>query len=91
VEAHVTEMDVYQGPAGAFPDPFEHQKEIFYNVAHTCLQDSNCKEFSVWGVADRTAWHPGGGLADTAPLLFDENYAKKPAYFGVLQALKEGR
>jgi endo-1,4-beta-xylanase len=91
VEAHVTEMDVYQGPAGAFPDAFAKQKEIFYNIAHTCLQDSNCKEFSVWGVGDRNAWHPGGGLSDTAPLLFDESYGKKPAYFGVLQALKEGR
>lgn len=91
VEAHVTEMDVYQGPAGAFPDPFAKQKEIFYNIARSCLQDSNCKEFSVWGVADRTAWHPGGGLSDTAPLLLDESYQKKPAYFGVLQALKEGR
>jgi GH35 family endo-1,4-beta-xylanase len=47
--------------------------------------------FSVWGVGDRNAWHPGGGLSDTAPLLFDESYGKKPAYFGVLQALKEGR
>jgi len=91
VEAHVTEMDVYQGPAGAFPDAFAKQKEIFYNIAKTCLQDSNCKEFSVWGVGDRNAWHPAGGLSDTAPLLFDENYGKKPAYFGVLQALKEGR
>jgi endo-1,4-beta-xylanase len=91
VEAHVTEMDVYQGPAGAFPDPFAKQKEIFYNITHACLQDTNCKEFSVWGVGDRNAWHPAGGLSDTAPLLFDESYNKKSAYFGVLQALMEGR
>ncbi|MFZ0759280.1 MAG: endo-1,4-beta-xylanase [Candidatus Sulfotelmatobacter sp.] len=93
VEAQVTEMDVYQGPPGAFPDPFAVQKQIFYNIAHTCLQDSNCKGFSVWGLGDRNAWHPQfrGGLSDTAPLLFDENYNKKPAYFGLLEALKQGR
>jgi hypothetical protein len=26
---------------------------------------------------------------DAKPLLFDEEYRKKPAYFGVLQALQE--
>jgi len=30
-------------------------------------------------------------LLDANPVLFDGRYNKKPAYYGVLQALKEGR
>jgi endo-1,4-beta-xylanase len=92
VQAFVTEMDVYQGPPGAFPDAFGHQKEIIYNVAHTCLKDTNCKGLTVWGVSDKNAWQPKfRNINDTKPLLFDENYERKPAYNGLLQALKEGR
>ena len=92
VQAMVTEMDVYQGHAGAFSDNIGHQKEIFYNVARACLKDSNCKGFTVWGTSDKGAWQPAfRGITDTKPLLFDDSYQKKPAYFGLLQALKEGR
>ncbi len=88
----VTEMDVYQGPGGAFPDPYENQKTIFYNIVHACLKDPICTTFSVWGLTDDSSWlHEAKGLTDANPLLFDANYKKKPAYYGVLQALKDGR
>lgn len=90
--AQVTEMDVYQGPEGSFQDPYENQKSVFYNIAHACLKDSNCTTFTVWGVADQFSWlHEAKGLTDANPLLFDSQFRKKPAYYGVLQALKEGR
>jgi endo-1,4-beta-xylanase len=92
LQVQVTEMDVYQGPAGAFQDPYENQKQIFYNIAHTCLKDSNCTTFTVWGLNDEFTWLRGAkGLNDANPVLFDAHYKKKPAYDGVLQALKEGR
>ena len=92
VQVYISEMDVYQGPPGAFPDPMEHQRQIYHDVLATCLADSNCKGFNTWGVSDARSWltqkamnpHP-----DARPLLFDEQYQKKPAYFGVLQALQE--
>ena len=92
VTVQVTEMDVYQGPAGAFQDPYENQKQIFYNIAHACLKDSNCTTFTVWGLYDSASWlHEAKGLTDANPVLFDSNYKKKPAYYGVLEALKDGR
>jgi endo-1,4-beta-xylanase len=92
LQAQVTEMDVYQGPAGAFQDPYENQKQIFYNIAHACLKDSNCTTFTVWGLYDEATWLRGAkGLTDANPVLFDSNYKKKPAYYGVLEALKDGR
>jgi endo-1,4-beta-xylanase len=93
VKVHVTEMDVYQGP-GSTPESFARQKEIFYNVVHTCLRDSNCIGFMTWGIADRYTWlrtTDWKNLPDAKPLLFDDQYNKKPAYYGVLQALEEGR
>jgi len=93
VKVHVTEMDVYQGP-NATAETFGKQKEIFYNVVHTCLKDSNCIGFMTWGIADRYSWlrtSDWKNLPDAKPVLFDDDYQKKPAYYGVLQALKEGR
>lgn len=94
VKVHVTEMDVYQGPANGTSDVFGKQRDVFYNVTHTCLQDSNCIGFMTWGIADRYTWlrtSDWKNFPDAKPVMFDDNFEKKPAYFGVLQALKEGR
>lgn len=93
VKVHITEMDVYQGPDDT-PEAFNKQKEVFYNVVHTCLKDSNCIGFMTWGIADRYTWlrtSDWKNLPNAKPVLFDDSYAKKPAYYGVLQALQEGR
>jgi len=93
VKVHVTEMDVYQGPDDT-PEAFAKQKEVFYNVTHACVKDSNCIGFMTWGIADRYTWlrtSDWKNFPNAKPVLFDEQYGKKPAYYGVLQALKEGR
>jgi endo-1,4-beta-xylanase len=93
VKVHISEMDVYQGPTNS-PEAFAKQKEIFYNIVHTCLLDSNCIGFMTWGIADRYTWlrtSDWKNMPDAKPVLFDDDYKKKPAYYGVLQALKEGR
>lgn len=92
VKVYITEMDVYQGPEGAIPNAMENQKKIYHDIAATCLADSNCKGLTVWDLSDKDTWlankqmnpHP-----DAKPDLFDENHNKKPAYYGVLEALKE--
>ncbi len=92
VQAYITEMDVYQGPPGAFPDAMERQKQIYHDVAATCLADSNCNTLIFFGVSDIRTWLRAkvrDPRADAEPLLFDEMFQPKPAYFGVLQALEE--
>jgi endo-1,4-beta-xylanase len=92
VQAYITEMDVYQGPPGALPDPMERQKQIYHDVAATCLADSNCNTLIVFGLSDIRTWLRAKvrePRADAQPLLFDEMYQPKPAYYGVLQALQE--
>jgi endo-1,4-beta-xylanase len=90
VKVHITEMDVFQGPDDS-PEVFEKQKEIYYNVVHTCLKDSNCVGFTTWGIADRYSFLRTQDQPNAKQTMFDENYGKKPAYYGVLQALQEGR
>jgi endo-1,4-beta-xylanase len=91
VKAMVTEMDVYQGPQGSNSDPMKRQRDIYHDTVAACLADSNCIAFYTWGVTDAHSWlrgRPNNALPDAKPLLFDEGYKKKPAYFGVLEALK---
>jgi endo-1,4-beta-xylanase len=92
VQVYVTEMDVYQGPPGFVPDPFLRQQQIYHDVLAACLASTACKAFYTWGLTDRLNMyqhrvrdpHP-----DAKPLPFDENYQKKPAYYGMLAALQE--
>jgi endo-1,4-beta-xylanase len=43
---------------------------------------------TVWGVDDATSWIITSQKKSDYPLLFDKNFAKKPAYAAFLQALK---
>jgi endo-1,4-beta-xylanase len=92
VRVMITEMDVYQGPAGYHADPFENQRRIFGTIARICLETPDCTHLMVWGVSDRYTWLSrieGATFDDPQPLLFDEAYARKPAYFDVLDALRD--
>jgi endo-1,4-beta-xylanase len=92
VAVFITEMDVYQGPPGFFENPFEVQKQVFKTIARTCLESSNCTHLIVWGISDRYTWlsrMEAENYTDPRPLLFDWQFQPKPAYFGVLEALRE--
>ena len=89
---YITEMDVYQGTPGSVPAPWEAQRKIYHDVAAACLADSNCKGMNIWDMSDKDTWlvnKKADYLQDAKPVLFDEGYNKKPAYYGVLDALKE--
>jgi len=92
VKTEITEMDVYQGQ-GDSPDSMMRQKQIYHDVVSTCLHDSDCIGFYTWGVSDSNSWlksRPNNPLNDARPLLFDDRFQRKPAYFGVMEALREG-
>ncbi len=86
---HITEMDVYQG-VSPMADWEQLQKNVYKNIVATCLKYSNCKSFSTWGISDKSTWlNSINNFPNPKPLLFDTNYLKKPAYFGVVEAISE--
>lgn len=92
LQVYITEMDAYQGPPGAFPDPFERQKAIYHDVMAACLASPACKAFYTWGISDAHNMYqsrPRDPRSDAKPLPFDEKYHRKPAYYGLQQALQE--
>ncbi|WP_299535867.1 endo-1,4-beta-xylanase [uncultured Streptomyces sp.] len=74
VDVQITELDVEgSGPA---------QATSYANVVKACLAVTRCTGITVWGITDMYSWRAAG-----TPLLFDDAYAKKPAYAAVLDAL----
>ncbi|MBZ4020571.1 endo-1,4-beta-xylanase [Streptomyces purpurogeneiscleroticus] len=74
VDVQITELDI-EGSGSA-------QATSYGNVVKACLAVSRCTGITVWGITDKYSWRSSG-----TPLLFDDNYGKKPAYYAVLSAL----
>ncbi|MGC3002475.1 endo-1,4-beta-xylanase [Streptomyces sp. G35A] len=74
VEVQITELDI-EGSGTA-------QATHYGNVVRACLAVTRCTGITVWGIPDKYSWRASG-----TPLLFDDDYRKKPAYQAVLSAL----
>ncbi|GJF31439.1 beta-xylanase [Kitasatospora sp. NE20-6] len=74
VDVQITELDI-EGSGTA-------QATSYGKVTTACLAVTRCTGITVWGIPDKYSWRSSG-----TPLLFDNNYAKKPAYTAVLTAL----
>ena len=94
LKVQITEMDVRLRTPASEKD-LKRQREIYHDITEVCLEEPNVTALVTWGVTDRYSWipkytpfWPGTG----EPLLFDVNFNKKPAYFGIQEALKlEGK
>jgi GH35 family endo-1,4-beta-xylanase len=89
-ESWVTEMD------GGAPDTsaagLQKQSDIYYWITKACLSVSLCRGLQVWGIRDSQSWriNPDDPVdRAVAPLIFDDNGNKKPAYYGIQKALQE--
>jgi endo-1,4-beta-xylanase len=84
LRVHISEMDVkVNGVAGSTAVKLDAQKAAYKSIVAVCLAEPRCEAVTFWGVSDAHTWISG----DT-PLLFDAQYAAKPAYTGVLDALR---
>ena len=81
---HISEMDVkVNGVAGSADQKLEAQKSAYKSIVAICVAEPRCEAVTFWGVSDAHTW-----LTGETPLLFDAQYAPKPAYTGVLDALR---
>ena len=78
----VTELDVTMQPGCTLDD----QAAVYSALLGACLANApHCDSFMTWGFTDKHTWLPG-----TAPLMFDEQYQPKPAYFALQKLLASG-
>jgi len=93
VDVEITELNVHTWRfAGDRPARLEQQAELYGAAARACVAVPACKALTVWLFTDRypTSIEAVLGL-DGSPLLFDDDYAPKPAYFAVRDALRARR
>jgi endo-1,4-beta-xylanase len=86
VDVAITELDIrIQMPADS--NELAQQASNFRTVVDACRAVSRCREIKVWGITDKYSWVPNVFPGYGAPLLFDDNYAAKPAVEAVAQGL----
>jgi len=89
VDVEITELNVHTWRfAGDRAARLEQQREVYAQAVRACVVVPACTAVTVWLFTDRypTSIEAALGL-DGEPLLFDDVYMPKPAYFGVREAL----
>lgn len=93
----ISELDIRLNPAYNAGYVFttseaEKQATMYKNVVASFMKNVPAAQrhgITFWGVDDASSWIVASQNKNDFPLLFDKNFQKKPAYTGVLQALKE--
>lgn len=80
LDIYVTELDV-SIRAGMTE---EQQADVYEGVLSLCLAQARCKAFQAWGFTDMYSWR-----REYNPLLLDNRYQPKPAYFALQRRLSE--
>jgi endo-1,4-beta-xylanase len=83
LDVQITEMDVIAGGDTSLIDRLNIQAGAFRRAAEACAAVAACSRFTVWGVSDKYSWLGAKEL----PLLFDANFAAKPALGAVREVL----
>ena len=87
LQVNISEMDVrVKDVAGDAAAKLERQRQVYRDVVGACMAVPRCDAVTFWGFTDAHSWIDATFGADD-PLLFDEQYRAKPAFFGVLDAL----
>ena len=88
---NISEMDVrIRDLAGGLDGRLERQGQVYQELVGVCVAEPACDGVTFWGFTDAHSWIDGFFGPDD-PLLFDEDYAPKPAFFGVEAAFLSRR
>jgi endo-1,4-beta-xylanase len=87
LSVNISEMDVRIRDVPGTPQVrLDVQKAVYHDSVRACVAEPACSSVTFWGFTDAHSWIDRQFGADD-PLLFDDQYAVKPAYYGVLDAL----
>ncbi len=90
LEIYVTEFDVNMDNVKAdAKSKNKIQENIYYEMMRACIESKVCHHFAYLGITDAETWYKHIGLKDPRPLMFDERYNPKPAFWGVRTALTQ--
>jgi GH35 family endo-1,4-beta-xylanase len=86
LRVNISEMDVrVANVPGSTQAKLDAQKSVYHSLVAVCVAEPQCHAVTFWGFTDAHSWIDGQFGPDD-PLLFDEQYAAKPAFYGVLDA-----
>ena len=85
--ANLTELDIRI--CSGISQGIQEQKDAYKQIVLTAFSKSNCNTILIWGSSDIDSWIPShfSNCGQATP--HDENFEKKPAYFGIKEALQE--
>ena len=85
--ANLTELDIRicEGISLGLED----QKNAYNEIISTAFSRSNCNTILIWGSSDIDSWIPAHFPSCGQATPHNENFEKKPAYFGIEEALKQ--
>jgi endo-1,4-beta-xylanase len=89
VDVAITELDVRMAlPSDA--TKLAQQAADYKSVVAACVAVTRCVNVTVWGFTDSDSWVPSTFPGYGAATPYDENYAPKPAYHAIAEALGGG-
>ncbi|MCX5257981.1 endo-1,4-beta-xylanase [Streptomyces canus] len=86
VDVAITELDIRM----ALPSDstkLAQQAADYKAVMNACVAVARCAGVTVWGFTDSDSWIPSTFPGEGAATPYDENYAPKPAYYAIAEAL----
>jgi endo-1,4-beta-xylanase len=88
LKIQITELDI------RITQPFtaaalQTQAADYRLIVDLCLQTPSCEMVVLWGMTDRYSWIPTSFPGTGAALLFDAEYAPKPAYAALQELLSK--
>ncbi|RMB87896.1 endo-1,4-beta-xylanase [Streptomyces shenzhenensis] len=86
VDVAITELDIRMAlPADSAK--LAQQAADYKSVVAACAAVARCVNLTVWGFTDSDSWVEGTFPGYGAATPYDANYAPKPAYYGIAEAL----
>jgi endo-1,4-beta-xylanase len=95
LQLEITEMDVSLCSVGGNVLGLELQRYRYNRIVNACLESGACRSISLWGLGDANSWLNDNGCTQgmitletqPEPLAFGDTYARKPAWWGIYDAL----